>query len=78
MPPVAGIVNPLPLALGLTWSGVMAHDTRPDGETDMTADNIAPEDVPPRDPANTEVRAHDGHERQTTGRETTQDEQEDE
>lgn len=31
-----------------------------DGETDMTADNIAPEDVPTPDPANTEVSADSG------------------
>lgn len=35
----------------------MAHDARPDGETDMTADGIAPDDVPTHDPANTEVGA---------------------
>lgn len=32
-------------------------DGRPEGETDMTADNIAPEDVPTHDPANTELGA---------------------
>ena len=35
----------------------MGHDARPDGETDMTADNIAPEDVPTPDPGNTQVGA---------------------
>ncbi len=36
----------------------MERDERPDGPTDMTADNIAPEDVPEQDPANTRVPAH--------------------
>ena len=52
----------------------MAHDARPDGETDMTADNIAPEDVPPRDPANTEVGASEGETRVATHDEKTHDE----
>jgi|GEM_PF-2869488 hypothetical protein len=43
----------------------MGHDERDgragDGPTDMTADNIAPEDVPTREPANTQVPA-DGDE----------------
>ncbi|MGV3711400.1 hypothetical protein [Pseudolysinimonas sp.] len=33
----------------------MGHDERADGPTDMTADNIAPEDVPTPDPANTQL-----------------------
>ena len=36
----------------------MGHDVPRDGPTDMTADNIATEDVPTQDPANTEVPAH--------------------
>ena len=35
----------------------MGHEERPDGPTDMTADNIAPEDVPPQDPGNTQLPA---------------------
>lgn len=77
MPPRSGIVNPLPVALGLTWGGGMGHDDTnhdpagsTDGPTDMTADNIAPEDVPTSDPANTELPADGG-----LGDETKEDEQ---
>jgi hypothetical protein len=35
----------------------MGHENRPEGPSDMTADNIAPEDVPTQDPGNTEIPA---------------------
>ena len=41
----------------------MGTDDRRDAPTDMTADNIAPDDLPTRDPANTEIPA-DGAEKE--------------
>lgn len=35
----------------------MGHDEGQGGPTDMTADNIAPDDVPTPDPGNTEIPA---------------------
>lgn len=44
----------------------MGHGDQQGGPSDMTADNIAPEDVPTRDPANTEIPA-DGDDEKENG-----------
>jgi hypothetical protein len=55
------IVNPLPVGHAGAQGGGMD-----DRRTDMTADNIAPEDEPTPDPANTQVDADAGVDRSPT------------
>ena len=56
LPRQAGIVNRVPRVPMPGFPGVMDRDT---DHTDMTADNIAPEDRPTADPANTEETTPD-------------------